>query len=225
MSIFSKVKKEYPDAFLSNGMSHLEVKKRIKSVKGTPKAFYTYIMVGDGTIYALGKGTDDRAKVFSAMETDLGANGHIKGGIGALMNILFKDIERIFVPTSTPQEALDIEDDLKSKFNFHEKSVKEVSSELFKQRLKDLQASLPSSIWNEYFGNNKILKVLLIILGDPSGNDYATIRKGVYDIEEDNPGIVKAFNLFFKGGFKPLKEPEVDNQLSLFERIKKRLDL
>lgn len=225
MSIFSQIKKDYPDAFLSNGKKHLDVKKQIKTIKGTPKAYYTYIMVGDGTIYALGKGTDDRAKVFSAMETDLGANGHIKGGIGALMNILFKDIERIFIPTSSPQEALDIEDDLKSKFNFHEKSVKEVSSELFKQRLKDLQASLPASIWNEYFGDNKTLKVLLRILGDPSGNDYATIRKVIYDIEEDSPGTIKAFNLFFKGGFKPMKEPKVDNQLSLFERVKKRLDL
>lgn len=220
MSIFREIKEEYPNAFLGNGKKHADIKKHIRNTKGTSQAYYAYVMVGDGVIYALGKGTNDRAKVFTAMETDLGANGHIKGGIGALMNILFKDIERVFIPTSTGSEALEVENALKVKFNFHEKSVKEVSSELFSRRLKDLQAELPASIWNEYFSENTVLRILLRILADPSGNDYATIRKVIYDLEKETPGLIKAFNLFFKGGFKPLEVPSNPNQTSLFEIIK-----
>lgn len=222
MSKFSEIKKDYPNAFLGNGMSHSEIIRRIKDETGTSKALYTYIIVANDTIYALGKGTDARAKPFTPLETDLGANGHIKGGIGALINIQYTDVERIFIPADSSQEALENESELKQKYSFHEIPVKTVSQKLIKSRLEMLQRSLPSSIFNQYFGDNKVfIKVLLRILGDPSGNDYATMKKVVYDIDRDYPGTVKAFNLFFKGGFKPLEVPSNKNQTSLFEIIKK----
>ena len=220
--IFNKIKKLHSDAIDATGMSHAEVKKYCREYEDTKKAYYTYIIVGDEVIYALGKGTDDRAKVFSAKETDLGANGHIKGGIGALINIVSKKVIRIFIPTMDGFEALEIEDQLKQLFNFHERSVKEVSIELFDKRLKQLQRELPASIFNEYYVENKTLTdVIFKLIQDPSGNDYQTLKKVIYDIDKKVPNTIKALNKFFEGGFKKLEVPTVNkNQLSLFEIYK-----
>lgn len=224
MNYFEDIKKEYPEAFLGNGLKHAQVISKIKKDLGTPKAQYTYIVVANNQIFALGKGTDQRAKVFSPLETDLAAGGHIKGGIAALINILYGNVERIFIPAHNSREALENESYLKEKYHFHDISVKDISSKLIQQRLENLQQELPASIYNEYIGDSPIfVKVLLRILGDPSGNDFATMKKVVYELEKDYPGTVKAFNIFFKKGFKPLIEPGNASQTSLFEILKKLL--
>lgn len=220
--IYQQIRKLHSDAINAKGMSHNEVMKYCREYEDTKKAFYTYVIEGDGVIYALGKGTDNRAKVFSAKETDLGANGHIKGGIGALINIVSKEVNRIFIPTADGHEALEIEEQLKQIFNFHEKSVKDVSKELFDRRLAQLQKELPSSIYTEYYVENKALTdVVFEFLMDPSGNDYQTLKKIVYKLDKKNPGMIKALNKFFEGGFKKIPVPvENPNQLSLFELYK-----
>lgn len=222
---YDKVKEKFPEAFTGEGMNHSEIVRKIKHITGTSKAFYTYVIAANGRIYALGKGTNNRAKVFSPQETDLGAGGHIKGGIAALINILYQDTERIYIPAYTGTEALENEEELKQEFNFHDLSVKAMSNQLFQERLQQLQKDLPASIYEKYFIDNKVFRnVLLKILSDPSGNDYQTMKKVVFDLEENYPGTVKAFNIFFKGGFKPLKEPSNPNQTSLFEIIRKILE-
>ena len=224
MSYFEDIKKDYPEAFLGNGLKHAQVVSKIKKDLGTDKAQYTYIIAANNQIFALGKGTDQRARVFSPLETDLAAGGHIKGGIAALINIIYGNVERIFIPAETSREALETESLLKVKYHFHDIAVKEISDNLIQQRLKQLQQELPASIYNEYIGDSPIfVKVLLRILGDPSGNDFATMKKVVYDLEKEYPGTVKAFNIFFKGGFKPLAEPSNKSQTSLFEILRKML--
>ena len=223
MSVLAKVQEYYPQAFLANDMSFSEIQDKVReATASTGKIHYAYLLAGDGKVYILGEGSGSRIKPFPKQETDIGGNGHIKAGIGALVNILKQNLEFIIVPVENKEQGKAAESRLKRAFDFHEVSVKDMSQQLFKERLLQLKNELPANIFEKYFIDNPAIDILFTIMQDPTGNDYATIKKIIYDIDKRYPGSIKALNAFFRGHFKELDSTDVDpRQQRLFERLVK----
>jgi len=153
---------------------------------------FVYALVVDDEMVVLGEGTGDRKNVIFPGHK---APGHQKAAIAALATLTGSRVERKIAPTQSKQESIQMEDDLKSKFNFHLKSVYQKNKEYYKKRIEQL--NIPE---------NKMFTTLLYPILDAQGSEMGGFKKWINTPEytETFPGFKEYVSKVFGGYYSDL---------------------
>ena len=153
---------------------------------------FVYALVVDGEMVVLGEGTGDRKNVIFPGHA---APSHQKAAIAALATLTGITIERKIAPTQSKQESEQLEDQLKSQYNFHNKSVYQKNIEYYNKRI--VQLNIPE---------NKMFTTLLYHILDAQGSEVGGFKKWINTTEykETFPGFREYVSKIFGGYYTDL---------------------
>lgn len=148
---------------------------------------YVYIMVVDDQVLILGEGTGARGFVILPNRA---APAHLKAITAALGHHVYDDVVRIFIPTESKEESLEIERELFTTYDFHSISVDDKNTKLLEMREAQLGIEL-----------DQATRVALMPLLYATGTDMGTFKKYRKHLA---PEINKAITDIFGGYYKDM---------------------
>jgi len=153
---------------------------------------FVYALIVDNDPVIIGEGTGSRINVIFP---GLKAPSHQKVAIAAFASLGGTNIQRMIIPTSSKQESESLEEQLKTEYNFHNKSVYDKNKEYYLKRLKQLGMV-----------ENKTFTTLLYPVLDAQGSEMGGFKKWIstHEYSETFPGFREYVSKIFGGYYSDL---------------------